>query len=294
MTFDSFSLNDADVVSGVVVGNQINDLNISAVQMAGYTEKAAIKEGLDASDIYSAARIVKMIGQTSDATAAKTYDRLQDVLAALSPTASFLADEANEGYLALEGQVPTEDTGFSLDGDGLRWVPLVIYCRPKNPPGYDLNRDRVGGPDTGLALPWQIVLEAKDPRVYINDERIITLAGTSGTGTLVNRGRYPTPVSVDVLVKANQTASTFTLTFPNFTMTISLPNNAATQEFWYDGTRHVLYRKIGTGVFEKAMSLLTLTDLATALPEGGSYSWSVNHDVLATTGSTFSYFEAWA
>lgn len=293
---NSYDLNDADVSGDVIEGNQINELNISPVSEAGYIEKKAITEGMDASDVYSAARTIRIVGQTSGDSAASTYDAFQDLLAALSPTDAFRQDSDNKGYLPLSGVVPTEDTSYTADDDGLYFVPIVIFCRPKNPPQFSLNRDRVGGPDRGLSIPWQVTLEAKDPRIYIDDEQEITLTGTSGAGNLTNRGRFPTPLSVLLAVKANQTERVFTLTIPETVMAITLENNAAVQQFWYDGYRKLLYRKIGTGGWTKAMSLLSIDNPARALPEdsGGTYTWTLTGDVLsASVDSTISYFEAW-
>lgn len=291
----SYALNDAAVSApDVISGNQINDLNVSPVSEAAYTEKKAITEGLDASDIYSAARTVRLVGQTLGASFAATYDAFQALLTALSPTGAFRADTTNKGYLPLTGSIPTLNTGFTVDGNGDRFIPVVIYCRPKNPPQFDLNRDRVGGVDRGLSIPWQVILEAKDPRIYINDQRVITLTGTGASGTLTNRGKFPTPLSFLLAVKANQLATTFTLTIPETSISIAIPNNAAVQQFWYDGYRKVLYRQIGAAAFVKATGILTIDNPARALPEAGNYTWALNHDILsAVVPSTISYFEAW-
>jgi hypothetical protein len=292
----SYDLNDASVSGGKIEGNQINALNISPVSVVGYTEKKAIDKGLDASDIYSAARTVRIEGQTSGASIAATYDAFQELLAALSPDESFRADEDDKGYLPLAGYIPTEDSSFpeSERDPGFYLIPVVIFCRPKNPPAFDFNRDRVGGraPKRGSSIPWDVVLEAKDPRIYINDLQSIALASTGDTGTLDNRGRFPTPLSVTLNIEANQTASAFTLTVPGTEMEIAIPHSVSTQVFWYDGYRKVLYRKIGSGAFTKAMSYLTIDNPAEALPEGGAYTWTLDNDVLAAD-SAIEYFEAW-
>lgn len=290
----SYSLNDASVDStDTISGNTINDLNISPVSNVGYVEKKAISPGMDASDTYLGGRIVKIQGQTFGSDHADMYDKLSDLLSALSPDAALNQDPANLGYLPLAGQFPTKDTSFTADSDGVRWIPVLINCRAKNPPLFDLNRDKVGGIDYGLTVPWQVELDARDPRIYFATAQTKAFTGTSGSGTLQNRGLFSTPMSVTLNIIAAATASTFTLTIPGAVLTIAIPNNASTQSWLYDGQKRVLYQKIGSGLYTKNIGAMTLTSpLMAAPPDSGAYSWSITNAILAA-GSQLSYNEAW-
>lgn len=201
VTYRGFDFNDAErnAAAGPLVGCLLEKIGWPGLAGVGYVEKRARGDGADASDVYLPARRFTMSGTIYGATRADTFDRLNDLIAALTPTLAYDDDADAHGYLPLAGTQPTDRTDDFSSGS----KSLYINCRPVAQPSLDFDRDRTGGQDSkGFGIGWSVQMEAIDPRVYVSEEVEATLGAS---GTLDNRGNYPTPLTITVTGTAGST-----------------------------------------------------------------------------------------
>jgi hypothetical protein len=302
VTYRTVNINDAVVQDGgLIVGNQITNTEYYGVEAIGYREKRSASDGLDASDVYLGGRTVRISGATYGDTRADFFDRLNDLRAAFSPTSAYLESPGDYGYLPLEFEVPTEDITNWPSG----FITQMVRVRPMGTPRVVFQRDRVGGSDTrGFSAEWEQFFEAKDPRIYAQDETItyFNAAGntSSGAGTLNNRGPYPAPVNILIYLPASVTGERrTTLTVGGSSIKIVIPASTNARTARYDGTEKTLTLE-ESGVELLRMDLLTFPAGVDhpLIPSGSSsYSWE-NRDGTNTLAniraeSRFWFWEAW-
>ncbi len=278
----------------------------SVVGAVGYTEKRSNGDGRDASDIYLDSRRLQLRGTLYGATRADLYDRLQALRATFTPTASFTDEPGQYGYVPLSYEEPTTDlinwpTGYRT---------LYIRVRPLSGLSYDVVRDRVGtvkGADKGGSISWTVNLEAKDPRVYVDPPVFIefTNGATSGAGDLPNRGDYPAPMNIMLVVAPQAKPGFFTFTGGGSIMKIDIPLSAETQIIRYNGTLKVLTIETSAGelLAMKYLHFLSETTHPLVPPDDlGTYTWTtvwsgggvVYQTIPLATGSRIFYSEAFA
>lgn len=276
---------------GLIYGSQLNSVNISRVPSAGYTEKRALGDGRDASDVYLDSRRIEMTGQVYGETRGECFDELANILKTLNPVLAYDADPSRKGYLPLTFSRPTSDLNNHPSGV----IPLHMYVRPLALPLYTVVRDLTGGLESkGMTIPWEAQCEAKDPRLYGLDIAV-PLAGVSGGGTLSNRGHYFAPLTISMPVLAAQPAGTFTLVTSGAQLVITIPNETVDQVLTYDGNRKVLLQT-KNGITTLRMDLLSFLSGTThpRIPPGGdAYTWS-STGVTTFDGTLLLYAEAYA
>lgn len=184
-------------------GYEINDIDFSEVGVTAYLDKRALQDGLDASDVYLDGRNVQISGSVLGTTAAHTWDNLQALMAAFSPTEAYRADTDEKGFLPFKFRQPTIDTATWTAG----YIPLQFYLRPSSPVRYRVTRPGVAG-TKGFAIPFRVSMVARDPRKYAQTEQLIGVS-SSTDGYATHRGDYPTmPVISMTLTAAGSSAFT--------------------------------------------------------------------------------------
>lgn len=225
---------------GPITGCILERVNYSNVPGVGYTEKRALGDGYDASDVFMGMRRIQLQGTIYALTPGELFDRKQALVAAFSPTLAYAESPSTFGYLPLDWYEPTADTRYVNPN-------RHVYCfvRPSSLPQFEVIRDKIGRKNAqeGLALQWQTVVEAKDPRIYLDPAHYYYFypnSSTSGSGTFLNRGDYPAPLQVLLEITAHADTRYWHFTGGGVVMTITLPITTVTQIFRYDGYLKIL------------------------------------------------------
>lgn len=274
-------------------GSQISNVRMGNVPGVGWTEKRSLGDGNDASDVFLGPRRVLISGHIYGRTRAEMFDFQQDLVTALSPTASYNSNPAEFGYNPMYYAVPTEDTEWDQDPSGDRLRTLYMNLRPLATPSVDILRDASGGLDEfGSGIAWSSVLEAKDPRVYVFPDREVPLWGLGDAGVFANRGDYPAPLNM-ILVTLAGTSGNYHFVGAGSDMNIYIPNSSVRQIIRYDGYLRVLTMETN-GQEVLRMDLLTFANATThpaVLP--GASAWSGSGPQL-DAGSRLFWAEAYS
>jgi hypothetical protein len=251
-------------------GCVLEEADFGTVMGVGYTEKRSQGDGNDASDVFLSARQVHLRGFIYGETRADTFDRLQDLRSALTPTTAYAEDPSTKGYLPLEFDAPTQDFGDFPDG----WKLLMMKARPRSQPTFSIRRDAGAGAQhlKGGAVGWSAQLECADPRIYLREPVWEYFTGDE-TGTFVNRGDYPAPIDI-LLDVTTSSGGTLRLTVATSDVTITVPASGVRQIFRYSATLKVLTLETNT-IEVLRMDLLTLginSTHAVALPGTNEYT----------------------
>lgn len=277
-------------------GIQIARAQMGNVPGVGWTEKRALGDGVDASDIFLGARRVLLEGFIYGRSRAEMFDLQQALLTTLSPTSAYDTNPSDFGYNPLSYSVPTADPDFDEEDDGegglIRLRRLYVNLRPLATPTVDIIRDASGGiEEAGSGIAWSSVLEAKDPRVYVFPDKVVDLT-TDMSGDFYNRGDYPAPLNV-LLVVAAGVDDVFHFVGAGTNMHITIPAAGVQQVFRYDGYLHVLTVETN-GVTVLRMDLLKLVNETThPVVQPGLSSWSANGPAFED-GSRLFWAEAYS
>jgi hypothetical protein len=294
-------------------GTILEEFDFGRSQGVGYTEKRAQDDGLDASDVYMGSRVVNIVGVTYGSTPGDLHDQLQRVRSVLTPTIAYGFSKPDYGYIPLEFSLPTEnDTDFPGG-----WRRLEFRARPVGQPQFSLRRDagsENGVPNNGsfgAGILWRATLECKDPRMYLRPDIWVPADPDTTTlpdsGTLKNRGDYPAPLDILLVMPAATTAtSKVVIQAGDANMTILLGKAGPPVESFpagtvvrYSGELKVLTVQTpgapGTDVLR--MDLLSFQNDTThpKVPPGSS-GYAVTRTAIAAFahGSRFMYSESYA
>lgn len=239
--YDSFSVNTLTLVPGgrPSSGYTVDQVEMSDIEVAAFAEKRALTDGIDASDVYLGRRRIGMIVTPYGTSRGDFWDKLQDLLAAFSPTLAYGSDTSSLGFLPLNFTQPTE-AGAYPNG-----IPMRMYVRPATPPAYTIRRDELGGDDArGLSLPVRLSLVARDPRKYLQSTTTISISsGTTSVSTQTTyEGDYPTgEATVTIISGATTGTATLRIEGSDFEITI----DAASTTYELDLVRRT-YEKAGS------------------------------------------------
>lgn len=265
---------------GLITGCQLNAVDFSVVPAVGYTEKRALGDGRDASDVYSDGRRIDLRGQVFGATRSSVYDQLRDLRALFNARLAFDENPALQGYLRLAFAEPTLVEENAYQGS----LYFVMYARPVGEPSFQIVRDLLGGAESkGGTIMWQAALECKDPRVYVDAPVYTVLVGTGTSGIgLTNQGNYPTPFYIQLVIPAALGAGTFTATLNGKTIVIDILDSGFDQVYRYDGQKKTLHLT-KQGVTTLKMSLLT-TSHPEVMPGANTLAWTSTLNLPAGAG----------
>jgi hypothetical protein len=277
-----------------LVGCETKRVDWPGVQGHGYDEKRAHEDGFDASDVFLGKRLIGLSGGLYGITRGDFYDLAQAFITALTPTAAYDDAPGDRGFMPLDFYVPTMNTVDFPSG----LIHKQVFARPVRQPSLIYIDDRTGGDDDQpLSLEWTALMECRDPRVYFftTTETSISASAGSDSGNLVNKGDYPAPINIMLVVAAASPAGSWSFVGAGTDMTITIPNNAQQQIIRY-GSREKLLSLEVAGVETLRMDLLAFNNQKThpLLGVGTSaYSWTLTTADLAAGGRIWHY-DSWA
>jgi hypothetical protein len=262
VTYNGADLNTIEMVgNGVRRGCLLEEFDYGRSQGMGYTEKRSQDDGLDASDVFMGARYINLTGTVYGEDPGDTFDRLQGIRSALTPTIAFDVGQPDYGYIPLQFSMPTNDPLFGGAKE------LEFRARPVGQPQFTIRRDTgalAGGGmqgdsnlgEKGGALTWRATLECKDPRMYVRPDIWLPFTGAKTGQPIQNRGDYPAPLDVLLGVTSSGAASGLAFDVGGATLTIMLPSltNAVVR---YSGQLKVLTVDTG-GIDTLRMDLMSL------------------------------------
>jgi hypothetical protein len=289
--------------SGVPLdGCQLDRVEYYQVDAFGYREKRSMSDGLDASDVYLGARTVRLQGTLYAQSAGDLYDTMAQFRAAMLPTAAFAEAPGDFGYMPLTFEEATLDEINYPSG----FIPKMMRVRALGTPRFVYMRDKVGGDSSfGYSVEWDIVFEAKDPRIYYQTATTVFFDATgttnSGSGTVINRGAYPAPLKIEIFVPSANDDRVVELTAFGSKVKITVPGPTGTDRTArYDGVEKYLTLQSG-GVEVLRMDLLEFPSglQHPLVPPGSSgFSWTSTNIAGATRTinglSKFFFWPAWA
>jgi hypothetical protein len=178
-------------------GCQLLHVDYSDVEGEGYREKRANDDGFDASDVHLGFRRVRLAGAIYGESRGDLWDRMQALRVAFTPTLAFKEAPGDYGFMPLTFTQHTRLTGDWPDGT----MELQMLFRADRQPQFTVSFDRLSGHDeNGFSMEWSVTGWCRDPRIYVQTAQINAMSGTSGSGTLINRGDYPAPLNLSLLV----------------------------------------------------------------------------------------------
>lgn len=293
--YRGFDLNTITANSeNVNSGCELTSVEWRGAEGVGYTEKRALADGRDASDVFLDRRVLALSGAVYGVNRPHLWDLWQELVTVLTPTAAYDESPGDKGYLPFDYWVPTRNTASFPTG----FIHKMLLVRPLVQPSVTFISDMHGGADhEAMAMRWTALVEARDPRVYAFTENSIAIAGlTSGAGNLVNLGDYPSPLYVMLVVAPLVAQASWTFVGAGSNFTISMPISVDVQTFRYSAREKVLtLEKNGTETLK--MDLLTFaTNKTHPLVARGTtaYTWSRSGTPTLNTGSRIWHRDAWA
>ena len=272
--------------SGPSYGWQVEDATFSDAEVAGYLDKAALRDGVDAGDVYLGRRLLNIQASVMGSSKGDGWDRLQDWLAAFSPRLAYNADTANLGFLPFTFYQPTADivtwpTSAYADG-----IPMQFYARPAALPSWRVARDATGGVSgAGIAFDVRVPLLMRDPRKYLQTE--VSVAVSTATSTVSYRGDYPTFGTMVISKPTATAADNFTLYLGGLTTVLDLSTATGTS-YTVDYEDRLVYHS-GDGT--SRMGWVTGGVNGKEIDVGRTFRMA---NTTGITGVTLTYREAWA
>lgn len=281
-------------------GIELNNVDHSPVAVDGYTDKSALADGLDAGDVFLGGRSLRISGSVLGSTKADMFDRMDDLLAAFSPTLAYkmvgTGSTSNEavreayGFLDFKFRQPTLDVSAWTAG----YIPLQYFARPSAPPVFQVSRIRTQDSGRGVSIPFTVTLLAKDPRKYAQNELTSGTIAWNTTTTLTYRGNYPTMPRITVSVASATTGDLVITLYGGGTVRLDLTSVPAGDYFlvWEDRT---FYADDGLSTPHAYAIDTARTTWGVGLYSTGSVQWAGTYSTHhPNTTFTVKYREAWA
>lgn len=217
--------------------------------LKGYLEDSAIRDGMDAGDVYLSGRRFGLIVTVLGSTAGDFWDKAQDLQAAFSPTLAYNADTASLGFLAFDFYQPTADIATWPTSAYPSGIPMRYYMRPLGSPAYAIDRDRDGGTSgRGMSKTFDVSLLARDPRKFL--QTAVSATVTTSTQTASYRGDYPTfPIFTFSLTATGHSAMTLDIVNSSVTARATINLSAQSSGSWtLDLSKRTLESPAGTSM----------------------------------------------
>lgn len=255
ISYDHFDINTVVTAAGggPTSGYRVESFEPVPPDSVGHLEKRALQDGLDASDVYLAGRLFRLIVTPYGTSKGDFWDKAQDLMAAFNPRIAFDADTANKGFNPFDFFQPTANISTWPTSAYPEGIPMRYYMRPVTGPTYTIERDKDGGDGVrGHSKPFSITLLARDPRKYLQDAQTVDI--TSSTQTVTYRGDYPTfPIITFSLTNTGNSAFTLQVNGRSLVMdTTSLSSGTIEIDFM----RHTI---IGQASGDSKYALVTST-----------------------------------
>lgn len=296
INYRGFELNHVDLTNGLMEGCEVKRLAYPGIPGFGYKEKRALADGFDASDVYLGLRTIQMSGSLYGIGRAAFYDLLQSFITACTPTAAYAESPGDRGYLPLDFYVPTTDV---VNWGAEAVIHKMVRARPTKQPGYTIADDSHGGVDAdALSARWEAEFDCIDPRIYgyAPIDTTISPTASSGSGNLVNRGDYPTPLNIILQLAAAAGSGTFHFVGGGADFSISITSQANSGIIRVSGDDRIVTLETNT-VETLRMDLIHHTARANyplVQPGSNPYSWDLTGTTDLVSGSLLRFWEAWA
>lgn len=198
------------------------------IPVSQYLDKAALRDGVDAADIYLGQRAFRAIYSVYGSTKGDGWDKLDALMAAFDPVICFNSDTANVGFLPLTYFRPTASISTWPTSTYPYGIPLQMYIRPAAPPSYPTLKRAAGG-TKGVSFRVSVPLMARDPRQYLQTTVSISVTTASQNTTATHRGTHPV--------------------FPSLSFTVSGAGSSAARFFVNNGSVRLDLATTTTGTF---------------------------------------------
>jgi hypothetical protein len=295
-------LNLTDVTYGNPAGRALRGYSVlhvdySDVEATGYREKRAFDDGFDAGEVYQGFRNVRLSGNVYGESLGDLWDKVQALRRAFTATLAYADAPGDYGFMPLAYSQHTLLTGDWPTGI----VPLQMLLRPSRQPQFTVSEDRLSGKDAnGWSMEWSAMLWARDPRIYVQTAQVIAMSGASGGGSssyLINRGDYPAPLNLELLVAAGGSDRIFHYIGGGSAFTVKVPTSANQRLVRVDSVLKVCtYQELQTETLRMDLITfdqgLTWPKVSTVYPYS-TYSWTCTGGSLAAGSQTF-HHEAYA
>lgn len=287
ISYNSLSINTVTQSAGgrPSVGYVVESFEPVPPESVGFVEKRALQDGLDASDVYLAGRLFRLVVTAYGSSQGQLWDKAQDLFEAFNPRIAFDADTANLGFLPFDFYQPTADISTWPTSTYPNGIPMRYYMRPVSTPQYVVRRDADGGvAAAGKSKPFNITLLARDPRKYL--QSTVAASITTATQTVSYRGDFPTFPVITVSFSAAG-SSAFTLTVNGEALVINLSGETNGGFLSIDYAKGTIVNSGGVSKW----SLVTSAGSFTEIDVGSTFSRA---NTTAITGTTLTYREAFA
>lgn len=284
IVYGGFPLNQVDVTPAtdttpgpLLSGCKVQKVSYGQVEVVGYTEKRALDEGLDASDVFTGRRMVTLEGTLYGVTRGDLFDRKRALQAACHPTLAEALDPENKGFNPLTFSELTNDLDNWPDGV----IPMQMRLRATSGVVTAISANSSGDESEAASIPWQVSFMAKDPRVYARERTVVAINSTAGTGsfTLTNRGTFPAPLNILLSIGSNTTHDrTFNMAGGGTDFDIFIAKGSDDIAVRIDGEKKHITRQAGT-VEVLRMDLRTaVADWPLVYPGDNLFTWTFQKD----------------
>jgi hypothetical protein len=272
--------------AGASYGVNIEEAQFSDAEVVGYLDKAALRDGIDAGDVYLGRRVLNIRAAVLGSSKGDGFDRLQGFLAAYSPRLAYNADTANLGFRPLTFYQPTADIVTWPASAYTNGIPMQFYCRPAALPAWRVVRDATGGAaSNGIAFDVRVPLLMRDPRKYLQTE--VSVSVSTATSTATYRGDYPTWGTVIIAKSSASAAANFTMYLGGETTVVDFSTSTGTSYTLDYGARTFYLTSTGASRMSWVANGINGREVAT----GRTYRMA---NTTGITSATLTYREAWA
>lgn len=295
VTYRGFDLNSIDSLEpgAPMNGTRLDDVRMPNVEAFGYREKRSLADGYDYSSVHLGRRVIYLRGTVYGETLGKLHDTVREFRRSFTPTLAYADAPSDHGFLPMDFSVPTDD----LDTFPSGIIPMRLYSRPVDQPGFYFARAASGGQDArGYSNIYEAQLEARDPRFYLQTLTEIDVGtGMSGDASTTHVGDYPSPVNV-LLTTSGGGITHFTLTGFGTVMTVTIPGDGSTRTVRIDSHLKVCTIEVDGNNPALRMDLVSFSAGYTwpiAQPGSNAYDWSADNSGL-DSGSKILYRPAFS
>lgn len=297
--YRGFLLNDAAIRDSIepgpgigkgIDGSVVDSFDPSDKDVVQFLEKRALRDGMDAGDVFYGARRIRMAGTLYGSTRALFYDKVDAFFEATNAVLAQREEPANKGFVPLKWSKPTNRAADYPEGI----IALQVFARPAMSQVI-IQRDQHGGDDShGLSVPWQASWIMRDPVIYSQEVQDIDLSG-GGTvaGNFTNRGNYIG--SLNLLVQVGAAAGSIAITAGGATITISVPASTGNRIIRYVGPeKQLFFEENSVEVLRMDKLILPSSGSHPIIPPGTSAYTVTFNTVVPQAGSHMWFYEAYS
>jgi hypothetical protein len=190
----------------------------SNMDVTGYFDKIAMRDGMDAGEGFLGARQFNIVAGVYGTSKGDTWDQLGSVLEAFDPFNATLADSELFGFQPMTFYRPTADISTWPTSAYPNGIPLQYYVRPARPPLYTINREAT---TDGFSITVQVPMVAREPFAFAQTATSAALTTTTNGVALANNGTRATwPIFAFTMTAAGHSAMAVEMRSPGVGTTL--------------------------------------------------------------------------